>query len=89
MRAVPLGPSVELPMGPRSAVLGDAGRMRAVALGPSVKLPMGPRNVHWVVHNACGRCHWGFRWSSLWGHKTFSECEETGDDDDGDGDDDD
>eukprot|EP00959_Pyramimonas_sp_CCMP1952_P214017 4478144-Pyramimonas_sp.AAC.1 len=58
MRAVPLGPSVELPMGPRSAVLrgskagskenavlGGGGPMRAVPVGPSVELPMGPRSV--------------------------------------------
>eukprot|EP00959_Pyramimonas_sp_CCMP1952_P251877 5262701-Pyramimonas_sp.AAC.1 len=55
MRAVPLGPSVEPPMGPRNAglcwVVADAcgrchwdGRMRAVLLGASVEPPMGPRN---------------------------------------------
>eukprot|EP00959_Pyramimonas_sp_CCMP1952_P340591 7133624-Pyramimonas_sp.AAC.1 len=40
MRTVALGPSVELPVGPRNAVLG---RARTVQLGPSVELP-GPRN---------------------------------------------
>eukprot|EP00959_Pyramimonas_sp_CCMP1952_P450351 9429446-Pyramimonas_sp.AAC.1 len=42
-RTPPLGPSVELPMGPRGAVLGGLERMRAVAPGPSVEFPMGPR----------------------------------------------
>ena len=46
MRTFPPGPSVELLMGPRSAVLGGV--------------------------DACGRCHWSLRWSSLWGHETLS-----------------
>eukprot|EP00959_Pyramimonas_sp_CCMP1952_P325622 6815201-Pyramimonas_sp.AAC.1 len=45
--------------------------MRAAPLGPSVKLPMGPRNVLLGVADACGHPHWGFRWSSQWGHETL------------------
>ena len=49
MRALPLGPSVELPYGATNRLRGvpkkAGGRMRAVALGPSAELPMGPRNV--------------------------------------------
>eukprot|EP00959_Pyramimonas_sp_CCMP1952_P147915 3095503-Pyramimonas_sp.AAC.1 len=44
MRTPPRAPSVELPMGPRSAVLGGGGRMRTPPLAPSVELPMGPRS---------------------------------------------
>eukprot|EP00959_Pyramimonas_sp_CCMP1952_P001275 25908-Pyramimonas_sp.AAC.1 len=25
----------------------------------------------WVFRDACGRSHWGIRWSSLWGHETL------------------
>ena len=48
MRAAPLGPSVELLMGPRNAVLGvpkwGGAAMRTAPLGPQVELPMRPRN---------------------------------------------
>eukprot|EP00959_Pyramimonas_sp_CCMP1952_P363169 7605072-Pyramimonas_sp.AAC.1 len=48
MRTGALGPSVELPMGPRNAVLGGcAGRMRTVALGPSAGL-WGHETLYWV-----------------------------------------
>eukprot|EP00959_Pyramimonas_sp_CCMP1952_P119680 2502637-Pyramimonas_sp.AAC.1 len=30
-----------------------------------VKMPQ------WVFQDACGRSHWGLRWSSLWGHETL------------------
>eukprot|EP00959_Pyramimonas_sp_CCMP1952_P302696 6333746-Pyramimonas_sp.AAC.1 len=30
------------------------------------------------VADACGRCHWGVGWSSLWGHETCEECAEIG-----------
>eukprot|EP00959_Pyramimonas_sp_CCMP1952_P361669 7574384-Pyramimonas_sp.AAC.1 len=51
MREQPLGPSVELPAGPRIAVLGGDSRVREQLLGPSVELPTGHRN----------RCSgWGF-----------------------------
>eukprot|EP00959_Pyramimonas_sp_CCMP1952_P233427 4878646-Pyramimonas_sp.AAC.1 len=30
------------------------------------------------VADACGRWHWGVRWSSLWGHETCEEEEEEG-----------
>ena len=48
-----LGPSVELPMGPRNAVLGVADACAPPSLGPSVELPMGPRNVVLGVADAC------------------------------------
>ena len=52
--------------------------MRALPLGPSVELPMGVRNVRGVCQSvpeyACGPCHWGLRWSSLWGHETCEGC---------------
>eukprot|EP00959_Pyramimonas_sp_CCMP1952_P288176 6026208-Pyramimonas_sp.AAC.1 len=34
MRTAPLGPSVELPMGPRNGVLGGGDEMRTAPLGP-------------------------------------------------------
>eukprot|EP00959_Pyramimonas_sp_CCMP1952_P404693 8481477-Pyramimonas_sp.AAC.1 len=45
--------------------------MRVPPLGPSVELPMGPRNAVLRGDDACGRCHRGLRWSSLWGHGTL------------------
>ena len=30
------------------------------------------------VGDACGRSHWDFRWSSLWGHETCEGCAELG-----------
>eukprot|EP00959_Pyramimonas_sp_CCMP1952_P336861 7053739-Pyramimonas_sp.AAC.1 len=80
MRTPPLGPSVELPMGPRSAVLGEGNRIRTPPLGPSVELPMGPRNaalgggtacehrhetLYWVGGTACEHRHWDLRWIPL------------------------
>eukprot|EP00959_Pyramimonas_sp_CCMP1952_P028326 594428-Pyramimonas_sp.AAC.1 len=61
MRAVPLGPPVELPMGQRNAELGGGERMRAVPLGTSVEVRMGPRNAVLVG----GDAHLGLRWSTL------------------------
>eukprot|EP00959_Pyramimonas_sp_CCMP1952_P325903 6821723-Pyramimonas_sp.AAC.1 len=62
-------PSLELPMRPRSAVLvGEthAGVAAGVFLWSSLR---GHETLHWVVADACGRCHWDLRWSSLWGHR--------------------
>merc|ERR1712147_225645 len=59
------------PYGATKPCTGRSGRMRAAALGPSVELPMGPRNPVLGVRDACGRQHWGLRWSSLWGHETL------------------
>eukprot|EP00959_Pyramimonas_sp_CCMP1952_P153450 3209983-Pyramimonas_sp.AAC.1 len=44
--------------------------MRAVPLELSVKLPMRPRSAILGGVDACGRCRWGLRWSSLRGHET-------------------
>eukprot|EP00959_Pyramimonas_sp_CCMP1952_P183724 3841642-Pyramimonas_sp.AAC.1 len=59
-----MGASVELPMGPRSAVLSGwkcefahGGRMRAVPLRASVELPMGPRNAVLAVSYTHLRAH--------------------------------
>eukprot|EP00959_Pyramimonas_sp_CCMP1952_P353561 7407547-Pyramimonas_sp.AAC.1 len=53
--------------------------MRAAALGPSVELPVGPEGyAEFGVRGACGRQHWGLRWSSLWGHATCEGCAELG-----------
>eukprot|EP00959_Pyramimonas_sp_CCMP1952_P158989 3324873-Pyramimonas_sp.AAC.1 len=30
---------------------------------------MGPRSAVLGGGAACGRCHWGLRWSSTWGHE--------------------
>merc|ERR1712153_238645 len=53
-------------MGPRNAALcgGSAcgAAMRTAPLG---------------VGDACGRQHWGLRWSSLWGHETLHWVGET------------
>eukprot|EP00959_Pyramimonas_sp_CCMP1952_P101079 2114454-Pyramimonas_sp.AAC.1 len=71
MRAVPLGPSVELPMGSRSAVRGGGWRTRAVPLGPSVKPPLwGHETLCAVVDDARGRYQWDFRWSPLMGPRS-------------------
>eukprot|EP00959_Pyramimonas_sp_CCMP1952_P248923 5203662-Pyramimonas_sp.AAC.1 len=49
---------------------------------PSVELPMGPRSACGVGRNergaACQFCHWGLRWSSLWGHETCQGCGDMG-----------
>eukprot|EP00959_Pyramimonas_sp_CCMP1952_P405017 8488426-Pyramimonas_sp.AAC.1 len=42
--------------------------MRTSPLGPSVELPMGPQNAVLGGADACERCHWGLRYSSLLGH---------------------
>ena len=76
MRVLPLGPSVDLAMGPRSAV-GRRRRMRVPPLGPSVELPMGPRNVVLGARDAYEFRHWDLRWSSLWGHETLHWAQET------------
>ena len=52
--------------------------MRMQPLGLSVGLPMGPRNAVLGGGDACGRQHWGLRWSSLWGHETCEGCAEVG-----------
>eukprot|EP00959_Pyramimonas_sp_CCMP1952_P176440 3687317-Pyramimonas_sp.AAC.1 len=68
----PLGPHVELPMGPRSAVLGGGDRCGHRHWGlkwSSVELPMGPRIAVLGRSGACGHRHWGLMWSSLWGHE--------------------
>eukprot|EP00959_Pyramimonas_sp_CCMP1952_P371418 7777625-Pyramimonas_sp.AAC.1 len=64
----PLSVSVELPMGPRSVVLGvaDAGGhphrgLRWSSYGATAVLS---------VAGACGTPHWAFRWNSRWGHET-------------------
>eukprot|EP00959_Pyramimonas_sp_CCMP1952_P040266 841872-Pyramimonas_sp.AAC.1 len=31
---------------------------------------MGPRSTVLAGGDACEICHWGIRWSSLWGHET-------------------
>ena len=28
--------------------------------------------------DACGLCHWGLRWSPLWGHETCEGCADLG-----------
>ena len=77
-------------MGPRNAVLGGGDACELRHLGPSVELPMGPRNAVLGGGDACEHCHWGLRWSSLWGRETCEGCADMGVDDDGDnGDDDD
>eukprot|EP00959_Pyramimonas_sp_CCMP1952_P412565 8645271-Pyramimonas_sp.AAC.1 len=30
------------------------------------------------VEGACGRWHWGIRWSCLWGHETCEGCADMG-----------
>ena len=37
---------------------------------------MGPRNAVMGVGDACGRQHWGLRWSSLWGDEACEGCDE-------------
>ena len=77
MRTLPQGAFGGAPYGATNLVRGDpkwtGGRMRTLPLGPSVELPMGPRTVRGVSRNepgdAFGPCHWGLRWSSLWGHE--------------------
>eukprot|EP00959_Pyramimonas_sp_CCMP1952_P113792 2379094-Pyramimonas_sp.AAC.1 len=39
--------------------------------GPLVELRMAPRSAALDGGDACGRGHWGFRCSSLWGHETL------------------
>eukprot|EP00959_Pyramimonas_sp_CCMP1952_P223796 4679396-Pyramimonas_sp.AAC.2 len=51
--------------------------MRTPPLGPSVEHPMGPRIAVLTGRDACEHCHWGHRWSSLWGHNTLDWAEET------------
>eukprot|EP00959_Pyramimonas_sp_CCMP1952_P452007 9463832-Pyramimonas_sp.AAC.1 len=88
MRIQPPGPSVQLPMRPRSAVLGGGNarehrhwglrwrsygamkrctergrRIHVHPQGPAVEFPMGPRSAVLGGGDACGRCHWGLRWS--------------------------
>ena len=29
-----------------------------------------------ICGNACGPCHWGLQWSTLWGHETCEGCPE-------------
>eukprot|EP00959_Pyramimonas_sp_CCMP1952_P276823 5786709-Pyramimonas_sp.AAC.1 len=53
MRIAPLGPSVELPMGPRKGCPGWRRRMRAAPVGPSVELSLGPRNAVLAAGDAC------------------------------------
>eukprot|EP00959_Pyramimonas_sp_CCMP1952_P084307 1763410-Pyramimonas_sp.AAC.1 len=68
MRYPPLGPSVELPMGPRRAALcvADACGTPTGAFGGA---PYGATK----RFTRCGRRmwypHWGLTWSSLWGHE--------------------
>eukprot|EP00959_Pyramimonas_sp_CCMP1952_P099921 2089174-Pyramimonas_sp.AAC.1 len=48
--------------------------MRTLPLEPSVELPVGPRTAVLNCVDACGPCHWGLRWSSLWGHEPCERC---------------
>eukprot|EP00959_Pyramimonas_sp_CCMP1952_P331140 6934384-Pyramimonas_sp.AAC.1 len=59
MQPRPLGPSVELSMGPRKAVLGWGGGCEPQSLGPPVELHMGPRTAVQDGGHACGRGYWG------------------------------
>eukprot|EP00959_Pyramimonas_sp_CCMP1952_P412726 8648431-Pyramimonas_sp.AAC.1 len=61
MRPLPLGPTAELPMGPRSAALGGGAACYLPPLGPSAELPMGQRNAALGGGSACELRHWGHR----------------------------
>eukprot|EP00959_Pyramimonas_sp_CCMP1952_P154544 3232919-Pyramimonas_sp.AAC.1 len=39
--------------------------------GATGEFPMAPRSAVLGEGDACERCHWGLRWSSLWGHETL------------------
>eukprot|EP00959_Pyramimonas_sp_CCMP1952_P208254 4356480-Pyramimonas_sp.AAC.1 len=68
MRAVPLGPSVELPIGHEIlfwVVRDPCGRWHWDLRWSSL---WGYEALYWVVHDVCGRSHWSLRWIPLWGH---------------------
>eukprot|EP00959_Pyramimonas_sp_CCMP1952_P065150 1360124-Pyramimonas_sp.AAC.1 len=68
MRAPPLWPAVELPVGPRNAALGGGTAcghphwgFGGALCGATKRCP--GRGTAW------GRPHWGLRWSPLWSHE--------------------
>ena len=85
MRTLPLGPSMELPMGPRNGrggAEGDPSTHVNPATGAFGGAPYGiikrVRGVPKSTWDACEPCHWGLRWSSLWGHEACEGCAEMG-----------
>eukprot|EP00959_Pyramimonas_sp_CCMP1952_P285061 5960342-Pyramimonas_sp.AAC.1 len=71
MRTEPLGPSVELPLGPRNAVLGegDARGLRHWGLRWS---SLWGHEALYRVRGGRMHCTTGTnRWRSFWGHKTL------------------
>eukprot|EP00959_Pyramimonas_sp_CCMP1952_P418739 8771942-Pyramimonas_sp.AAC.1 len=69
MRTAPLAPSVELLLGPRSAVLGAEDACGLTH--PLVELRMRPRSAALRGGDACRLPTWGRLWNSLRGHETL------------------
>eukprot|EP00959_Pyramimonas_sp_CCMP1952_P412165 8636901-Pyramimonas_sp.AAC.1 len=75
MRTVPLGPSVELPLGPRNAVPGEwqcqikcvggthadggTGAFRGALHGATMRCTGYVKMPNLMFRDACGRWHWG------------------------------
>eukprot|EP00959_Pyramimonas_sp_CCMP1952_P236320 4938641-Pyramimonas_sp.AAC.1 len=74
MWTLPLGPSVELPMGPERRI-GRGYAMWTLQRGPSAELPMGGHETcEGCAESNAGTpyvpCRGGLRWGFIWGHET-------------------
>ena len=85
MRTLPLGPSVELPLGPRTcegcAKMGrwrhadpPAGAFGGAPYGATRRVRGAPKWGSLRGAGACEHGRWGLRWSSLWGHDPCEGC---------------
>jgi len=75
MRTLLLGPSVELLVGPRKAVLGGGTACGHCHSGLRWSSLLGHEALYWACQSGapppCELRHWDLRWSSLWGHETL------------------
>eukprot|EP00959_Pyramimonas_sp_CCMP1952_P034592 725165-Pyramimonas_sp.AAC.1 len=71
MREQPLGPSLELPMGPRNAALRGGTARESSHWGLRWSSLWGHETLPWAGEPPCESSHWGLRWSFPWGHEAL------------------